>query len=68
MTVNEMHDIAESIGEKQGWGLFFRTDNLKTQVQKIDEANILASDDEAISLAKLAGIPCDIDGYINGME
>jgi hypothetical protein len=66
--MNNIYDIAESVGEKQGWGLFFRIDNRKTQVQKIDEANILSNDDEAISLAKLAGIPCDENGYIDGME
>lgn len=61
---NNIYDIAETVGKRQGWGLFFRTDNLKTQIQKIDEANILSSDDEAVSLAKLAGIPCDDNGYI----
>lgn len=65
-------EIAETVGERQGWSVFscYGSERLGDglAVQRIDDAEILDSDDDAIRLARAAGINCDDEGRVIGLH
>lgn len=65
-------EIAETVGERQGWSVFSCYGSARLgdglAVQRIDDAEILDSDDDAIRLARAAGINCDDEGRVIGLH
>ncbi len=52
--------------KKDGWGIFFHTTAWEYRVEKMDEAGILETDEEASELARKAGLDVDEFGRILG--
>lgn len=58
-------NLGATVGREQGWDIFERGLGWM-QVQRCDESGLLDSDEEAIRLARAAGVLCDDGGTLGG--
>ncbi len=56
-------NLGATVGREQGWDVF-ACGNGWMQVQRCDESGLLDSDEEAIRLARAAGVQCDDGGTV----
>jgi hypothetical protein len=65
-TLSEVLRIGNAVGLAEGWSVF-RRQNGDYEVCRLDEAGILATDSDAVPLARAAGINCRGDGIVVGL-